>query len=335
MRNEVAGRADPDHRRIIPHWVRRRLPVVNLTPLRITLAYTVLGFSALVLSDILLVRFLSDPLLSQLQAAKGGVEVLLTAGFILVVTNRREIQLDRSRSNLARQREELNVLHRVLRHNLRNDVNVIMGAATLVKERAGLGAATAHCETILDTAERMTHYTDQAKRIHNITQTDDGLREFDLSETIPALLERHPETDDVAVSTTIGGDDDVVVEANPMLPTAVGELVTNAIEHNDADAPALSLEVDPDAGPPGNVELRISDNGPGIPPSQLRPLRAGREEQLLHLDGMGLWFAEWTVRHSNGELDFEETADGGTTVVLRLPKGPAMYAVPGERFRPI
>lgn len=331
MRNDVGGPATVGHGGIVPNWVRRRLPVVNLTPLRITLAYTILGFMALVVSDILLVRYLADPLLSQLQAVKGGLEVVLTAGFIFVVTNRREVQLDRSRADLARQREELNVLHRVLRHNLRNDVNVIMGAATLVKERFDVGDASEYCDTILETAERMTHYTDQAKRIHNISQTNDGLREFEFEPTVTDLLERHPDTDDVTVSTTVP-DQEIAVEANPMLPTAIGELVSNAIEHNDSDDPVVDVELRPDAGPPDTVDLRIGDNGPGIPQSQLTPLREGREEQLLHLDGMGLWFAEWTVRHSNGELRFGDGEDGGTDVVLRLPKAPSMYATPGSRL---
>ena len=68
------------------------------------------------------------------------------------------------------------------------------------------------------------------------------------------------------------------------------------------------------------IEVRISDNGPGIPESELEPLRAGKEEPVVHLSGLGLWFVVWTVRHSGGDIDFETEEQAGTTVILRVPR---------------
>lgn len=306
------------------YWGSRLLPVTELTPLRIALAYTVFGLLALFVSDVLFVRYFSEPLLSQIQAFKGGVEVLLTAGLIFVLTNRRESQLQRTMTRLDHQREELQVLHRVLRHNLRNDLNVIQGYADLIHEQLPSDKLTPQCAMILDTVDKMTRYTEQATRIKRITDNNGRVQTYDLTETIPQLLDEPQVSSDIEVSMTL--PDRVVIEANSMFEEALRELLTNAIEHNDAETPTITINVNPRSGPLHMVEIRIGDNGPGIPRSELEPLRERKEEQLLHLSGMGLWFVKWTVRHSDGELLFEDGEQGGTTVVIRVPKAPEMLS---------
>ena len=76
-----------------------RFPAVHwrLTPARIAGLYVLFGFTALLVSDVLLNRFVGEPLLSTLQGIKGGVEILLTAGFIflLVRWSWRDLRLQR------------------------------------------------------------------------------------------------------------------------------------------------------------------------------------------------------------------------------------------------
>lgn len=120
--------------------------------------------------------------------------------------------------------------------------------------------------------------------------------------------------------------DRAVVEVNPIFSEALAELLTNAIEHTDNETPKITIAVDLESGPRHMTELRIMDNGPGIPASQLEPLEKGKERQLLHLDGMGLWFVKWTVRHSGGDLRFETDEQPGTTVYIQVPKADEMLS---------
>ena len=124
----------------------------------------------------------------------------------------------------------------------------------------------------------------------------------------------------VDVSATV--PDDALVEANTMLGSALEELVTNAVKHNDSETPQVTIEVDEETDLSHMVEIRVADNGPGIPDSELKPLLEGTEDQLLHLSGMGLWFVEWTVRHSGGELVIENREPRGTIAIVRVPKAP-------------
>jgi signal transduction histidine kinase len=294
-----------------------------LTPLRIALVYAAVGLLGLVLSDVLFARVLSDPLLGRLQAVKGAVEVALTAGLIFVLTRRYRTQLERANARAERQREELQVLHRVLRHNLRNDLNVIIGYANTVCRRAG---HPTECERVLETAERMVGYTDQAKRINAVTEQDDR-QQFDLARLLPGLLATHPSvTDSVDVTTDLPAT--AAVEANRMLPEALRELVANAVEHNDGDACSVSVDVSTDRGPVGTTEIRVADDGPGIPGAELVPLREHTEDELLHLSGMGLWFVYWTVDSSDGDLAFLRNEDGGTTVRVRVQSADSPLPTP-------
>jgi signal transduction histidine kinase len=311
----VGGFRQADRLEAWAYWLHRLHHRELLTPLRMSLIYVVFGFGSLYVSDVLLVQSLSDPLLSQVQALKGGVEVVLTAGLIFGLTRRYQSQLEQTTQQLERQREELSVLHRVFRHNLRNDLNIILGYANELREGKGLPP---ECERILATVERMLGYTEHAKHINHVTEENGQRQTFDLAELVPELLDEQPlVTDAIDVTTTIPGEAEI--HANRMFPDALQELITNAIKHNDSQCCALSISVASDQGPPWMTELRIEDNGPGIPDGELEPLNDHTEGGLVHLSGMGLWFVYWAIERFDGEIEFVTPEDGGTTIRIRIP----------------
>lgn len=306
------------------YWGTELFTRVRLTPRRIGLIYLLFGFSALYFSDVLLVRYFDDPLLGQLQAVKGGVEVLLTAGLVFGLARGREAQMQRGMEHLDQQRTELQVLHRVLRHNLRNDLNVIQGYAEMIRADARSDTVTTRSEKILDAVAKLTRYTNQAGRINKITESNGYRQTFDLTAVIPRLVDSHPDVaPEVRVTTNLPPR--ASVEANRMFEAALGELLSNAIVHNDKDQPTISIDVSAEAGPAHMVEIRVSDNGPGIPDMEREPLMADEEESIYHLSGLGLWFVKWTVRHSRGEMAFRDNEPEGTTVVLHVPKTSEMF----------
>lgn len=303
------------------YWTRRVIPAVELTPFRIALAYTIFGAVALFISDVLLVWYLADPLLSQAQAVKGGVEVLLTAGFIFVLTTRRESQVQQTIHLLDQHREELVVLHRVLRHNLRNNLNVIQAHAEQIWDGKSPDDRSSSSKQLLAAVADLQECSEQADRIRKITESEGERQTQDASEIVRTVAVEHAQADsDVAVSTN--SPDRAPVEANHMLKDAVAELVTNAIVHNDSESPMVTIEVSEEASQSHMVTITVADNGPGIPDPQIEPLEAGTEGQLLHLDGVGLWFVKWVVHHSRGELTFEQNNADGTVVTISVPKAP-------------
>jgi signal transduction histidine kinase len=97
----------------------------------------------------------------------------------------------------------------------------------------------------------------------------------------------------------------------------VKNLVENAIEHNDTDAPLVVAFVNrTDAGP---IRMAISDNGPGVPETERAVLATGDEDPLEHGSGMGLWTVKWGITRLGGDISFVKNEPRGTVVQLTLP----------------
>lgn len=300
-----------------PHRIAGSLPGFELTAGRITLVYVLFATLALYVSDVVLVRYLSEPLLSQVQAAKAGVEIIATGGLIFLLTRHSRRQLEATNEELELQRDEIALLYRLFRHNFRNDINVILGQAELARSKSPEDAA-AHCRKILDTVDDMRRYTDRIGRIRQVSEGKDEHYAFDVDELLASVLETHPRiTAAVAVSTSV--PDGTRVRANALLEEALFELIDNAMVHNDARTPRLSIDVARDGARPGMVRIRLADNGVGIPRTEIEALEGRRDSQLTHGTGLGLWLVGWVVRHSDGEIDVRQAEDGGTEVLLFLP----------------
>lgn len=326
-----SNRIDEKRQSTWRYWTQRLVPAVELTPIRIAIGYAVFGTVGLFVSDVVLVAYLSEPLLSQVQALKGGVEVLLTAGFIFLLTNRRESQLQQTIQRLNHKSEELNVLHRILRHNLRNNLNIIMAHTEEMCEGQPSDQTAQQCEKILSATDNLAHYTEQATRVRQITAGDGVTQTHDIVDVVEEVAAKH-EQDDADLTVSITAPDSLLVEASNTLKPAVDELITNAIEHNDSETPTVNVEVSAESGQSHMGTIRVADNGPGIPDTQLRALENGTEDQLLHLDGIGLWFVKWTVRQSKGELEFAGNEPRGTVVTVKIPKAPEELSSPLSRL---
>lgn len=298
--------------------LRRTLLSWELTPVRIATVYLMFGFAALYFSDVILVQQLSDPLLGQVQALKGGVEVLVTAGLFFGLTKAKQAQVDLRSEKIDQQREELLVLHRVLRHNLRNDANIFLGISETLKSAADSDDMRSKCEILMNTAEKMAHYTEQASRIRRVSGANGDTVEMDLGETMSDLMDklRH-DHENLEIDVKEYGPSNVRV--NNMFADAIEEVLGNAIQHNDKEAPRLDITIDKSAGPVHLTEVKISDNGPGIPERVVSILEKSETDQLMHLQGMGLWFVYWVVTASDGHLVIEENESGGSTIRIRVP----------------
>jgi signal transduction histidine kinase len=225
-------------------------------------------------------------------------EVVSVVGFARDVTDRRE-----------RERQLL-VMDRLLRHNLRNEMNLILGHAEQVRAHGG-DAVAASVSQIVETGEHLLRTVDKERDIVGLLTNDADTVAFDLVATVADVCgrvrERYPEA---TVETSLPAQADV--RAVSKLPLAVHELLTNAVEHADVSDPTvtLSVTVDDDAG---TVTLSVDDECPPIPVQEIRVLRGERDvRSVYHGSGLGLWLVHWAVDRSGGELVFQTTADGNT-----------------------
>lgn len=203
------------------------------------------------------------------------------------------------------------VLTRVLRHNLRNEVTVIRGFAAAIADQTE-DEIESNAERIIARVEKLSDTSETARRIESVIEAE-TLATFDLEQLVEEVVKSlHSEHPAASYEMRVPA---LTVVANPEFDTALTEIVQNAVTHNDSDQPRVTIAAErTDRG----VELTVRDNGPGIPDHELETLDRGEETSLVHGSGAGLWLIQTTIDSSNGDLSYE-TGEEGTTVRIRLP----------------
>lgn len=219
------------------------------------------------------------------------------------------VELRRSNQRLA---ESNDVLNRVLRHDMRNDLNVVLGRLSEL-ERTTSGEATEHTEELRSVVDEMIATTEKASRIDVALAADRRCQ--DPIDLVPYVEERvddvegsYPEADIEATHPS-----EAMVHADWLLGAVLDNLIENTVVHSTGD-PSLSIAVDVD-GPATTV--RIRDNCPAIPDNELDVFSGRAETPLQHSKGVGLWLVIWVVESYGGEVSFDRT-DGGNVVTLEL-----------------
>ncbi|WP_241692970.1 PAS domain S-box protein [Haloarcula limicola] len=210
----------------------------------------------------------------------------------------------------------LEVLNRVLRHNLRNDLTVVLGLADALAARLD---DEDHL-SLLDRLQRKTadvaSLSDRAREIErSIRRGDADSAPVPVVEAVASLVETYERSHDVTVETAFPETD--ARAADGRFTRVVEELLNNGVEHAGAD-PGLSLEI---GVTEREVSVTVADEGPGIPAHELDVL-TGEEPitQLSHSSGLGLWLVVWLTESYGGTVTFDGTDETGTVVTLTLPR---------------
>jgi PAS domain S-box-containing protein len=214
--------------------------------------------------------------------------------------------------------QQLRVLDRILRHNIRNDLSVISGFAETIQSETDDTAVAAAATRIVEQSGRLLTTAEKERAITEILTTEQRRQTIDvvpiLESVTAGLAGRYPDA-----SIDLESPASATVSATPQLETALEELLENAVVHNDSERPVVDVHVETSAEA---VLVRIDDNGPAIPEMESEVV-TGEEaiEPLFHGSGLGLWLVAWIVRHSEGTLRFEENEPRGNRVTVRLTRG--------------
>jgi nitrogen-specific signal transduction histidine kinase len=221
-------------------------------------------------------------------------------------------------TELRRHEQRLTVLNRVLRHNVRNELSVVLGHLDAVADQLADGDAEASLATAREHARRVVELSDQARTV--VETLHRGAADpvaVDAGAVVAAVADRARGRFPAATVESSAESARALVAADDLLDVAVSNLVENAVEHNDAAEPTVRVEC---ASDPDCVRVTVADDGPGIPEVERTVLTEGDETPLEHGSGLGLWLVHWIVTASDGDLSFDENDPRGSVVTMRLPR---------------
>ena len=212
--------------------------------------------------------------------------------------------------------ERLAVLTRVLRHNFRNDLNVVTGFTGRAIEAVDDPDLVTELERVVDTAERLLRLGETSRKVERLLSQRPSPRPVALAPAVDAALESLDPAVRARAAVEVDVPEDLAVSAVAFLPEAITELVDNAVRHNDAEDPRVRISA---AELPSEswTSLVVADDGPGIPPAE-RAVLTGEETPLEHASGLGLWYVNWIVTAGGGSLDIAESKAGGSRIELSL-----------------
>lgn len=221
---------------------------------------------------------------------------------------------DRTEWSLREQR--LSVLTRVLRHNFRNDLNVILGFGEQALASTDDEQVAASLRRVLGKAEGLLRVGETSRQVERLLDEPQSTGVHQLDRAVDAALDAVDETLLASAEVTVDVPTGIAVEVVDRFPEAVAELVDNAIRHSTTDRPRVRIHA---AELPSEswVTLSVADDGPGIPSAE-RAVLTGAERQLDHASGLGLWYVNWVVTAGGGSLSLADSKAGGARVDLSL-----------------
>ncbi|MFB6297614.1 MAG: PAS domain S-box protein [Salinirussus sp.] len=230
------------------------------------------------------------------------------------VTERREIE-----QRLKEQRDNLDILNQVLRHDIRNDLQLVTAYTELLSDRVGEDdQAQEYVASVLESANHAVELTKTAREIAEVmVTTADNQQRVDLRNVLENELDQVRSSHSGALVTVEESIPEVSVIANDMLASVFRNLMKNAIQHNDKDVPQVAVSATVEDG---SVVVSIADNGPGIPDAQKENV-FGRGEKGLDSPGtgLGLYLVRTLVDIYGGEVWVEDNDPEGTVAVVELP----------------
>jgi signal transduction histidine kinase len=215
----------------------------------------------------------------------------------------------------VRRQQRLEVLHRLIRHNLRNKLTVVGGYTSRLEAANSQGIDSGYVQQVEEAVDDIIALTEKSSTVEQTLDGEPSLAKVDIA----ALLdELQTKLEAEFPAGTVTHDAPAQLDCltyREHLWTILWNLAENGLEHNDASQPTVSITVHQDGDA---IECIVSDNGPGIPSHEIETIESGTETQLHHASGLGIWLVKWCVEDIDGSLDINSSRKG-TDVCLTIP----------------
>ncbi|MFW9848372.1 MAG: sensor histidine kinase [Candidatus Thorarchaeota archaeon] len=244
-----------------------------------------------------------------------GTAIVITT-FVLITSIMLDsyiTQLNQRSKDLTEKQNELEVYTQILRHDIRNDLQAILGSIELAELMLELNTRETH-ELLLQTmriGERMT-------RLLNVFTMPMHVVGIDLVQSLEKVAEDAQDTfSNLAIEITKSDEvDQIPFTASRLLPMVWMNIFRNAARHAGKH-PQVKVDIQVVKS---EFHIQISDNGPGIHESEKEWLFKRGSADLSKESGLGLYLSRVVLESHGGSIELVENQQKeGTTLLIHLP----------------
>lgn len=208
------------------------------------------------------------------------------------------------------QQQQLSVYDRVLRHNLRNSLNAVIGYAEHICESGADDDVVEAAEQITGAASDLLELGDLAATFRTLPAREETM---DLQSSLSYIADivdtRTPMTIDLKQPETTTELEQRVVIAIRLLCLHVAET---------ADEPArLRMRA---GRAEGWITISLVCEGVDLIQGQLRALAGDEETPLNHPAGLDMWVVQWIIASANGHIDVDSSQADRTDITIAIPE---------------
>jgi len=237
------------------------------------------------------------------------------SGVILFSIARNITNLKDSEDRIQQLAGELAVVNRLIRHDIRNDMTVVLGwleqlEATLDDDHQEiLGRLRRRSEAVVELTDTVRDYVEMLEDDADVTLESVLVSDIVEKETT-AVRQTY---DDITLSVAVP---DEPVVANSMLASVFRNLLHNAVQHNDKGVTEIEVTADVHED---SVVVHVADNGPGIPDERKSDI-FGKDDKGLDSSGtgIGLYLVGELVEKFGGDVSVSDNEPHGTVFSVEL-----------------
>ena len=210
---------------------------------------------------------------------------------------------------LQRERNRLEFMNRLLRHNLLNSLNVVTSRLKMLDGRVDYEMVD-HLETAIDRTEEMATFVETIREVTNVIghskehELEPKALDDVLTNRVRMAQQSHPEA-----QITLLSDPAVDVVADELLGEVLDNVLINAVQHNPDETPGVWVDT---AVHDDSVEITVADDGPGIPDEKKETIF---DRDVKDFDDPGTGFGLYLVH------EIMDSYDGSITVTDNEPTG--------------
>jgi len=217
---------------------------------------------------------------------------------------------------LIEQRDDLETLNEVLRHDIRNDLQLVSAYAEMLEDHVD-SEGEEFLDTIQQSADNAVDLTASARDLAEVLlRPNTAVDNVSLARILHDQIETIRSTYGDAVLVVDDTIPEIDVQAGDLLSSVCRNILKNAIQHNDKAIPEITVSVEQTGD---DVTIRFADNGPGVR-DEIKEEIFGKGEKGLESagTGIGLYLVRTLVEGYGGAVWAEDNDPEGAVFVVEL-----------------